>query len=866
MTIQIRNSEWLVGLAVAIGLVWALPAFADVPVPPGPGVTIDVAGVGEPSSPDPDTNCTGTDPVTCPTLREAIMFANGNTATDGTQTQDTIVLPAGTYLLTIEGADETFEPSGDPMVEPEVTNAPDASIGDLDITESVLIQGAGSTETMIQWDDSVTSKDRIIHIYDPTEDIFAEISGLSVSNGELLAESLGEGPPSEFGDDPTEWQGMRAGAGIAMGPAAGVVLFDPNKEGQENSAGRGGSQKPDDPGGETGGSYRLTLADVQISNNSTKGDGGGLYNAGPVTSNTIVVSENSAGKNGGGIYNEGDSVIEDSTIADNSAEGGGGIFATGNPATSLKINGTTLSGNTAIGGGAISGRVVTIALTNSTLSGNIGADVGGGVYSNGKVQLVNCSVVDNEASGAEQFGGAGVNVFNSGNVSVTLVNTLLSGNLAGPEEGSREANCGCTGNQTGCVEGMTRKVVTEGHNLSDDPSCNLDETGDLDDVVDAGIGPLQDNGGPTLTHALREGSPAIDAGDDDVCPNNDQRGGIRPADGNEDGTFVCDIGAYELFPGYNDLHINNVIAPNEANRGDTVPIVVEAHNTGVDPVTSVSIATTISAELSIVEATYNINGGDSTACAEADGTVTCAIGTMNFDDVAMVNIETTADTVGTATVETMVTSPDDSDETNNSGSASVMILGVLDLQLEASAEESTITVGDEMTVTATVSNNGPDDATDVRVSSELPADTTFVSATPDSGTCEASDEGLLVCEVGDMTADGANVAIELVLTADAAGTVQVTLTAGAVETDPDIENNTDTAEITVNEPDGGTGGTGGAGGDGGTGGTGGTDGGDGGDGCGSCAVGASDTGGSILLSLGVLAVLLRHRRRASAPQ
>ena len=120
MTTRTLISRSLIGLAIGFGFMWALPAFADVPVPPGPGVTIDVAGVGEPSSPDPDTNCTGTDPVTCATLREAIMFANANTATDGTQTQDTIVLPAGTYSLTIEGLDETFEPGATPEDPPTV--------------------------------------------------------------------------------------------------------------------------------------------------------------------------------------------------------------------------------------------------------------------------------------------------------------------------------------------------------------------------------------------------------------------------------------------------------------------------------------------------------------------------------------------------------------------------------------------------------------------------------------------------------------------------------------------------------------------------------------------------------------------------
>mgnify|MGYP003572427025 FL=1 len=105
MTRQIGNSRWWIGLALGFCLAWAWPVSADEPVPPGPGVIINVTGVEEPSSPDPDANCTGTDPVSCASLREAIMFANGNTATDGTQTQDTIVLPEGTYTQTIGGLD-----------------------------------------------------------------------------------------------------------------------------------------------------------------------------------------------------------------------------------------------------------------------------------------------------------------------------------------------------------------------------------------------------------------------------------------------------------------------------------------------------------------------------------------------------------------------------------------------------------------------------------------------------------------------------------------------------------------------------------------------------------------------------------------
>jgi hypothetical protein len=80
--------------------------------------------------------------------------------------------------------------------------------------------------------------------------------------------------------------------------------------------------------------------------------------------------------------------------------------------------------------------------------------------------------------------------------------------------------------------------VDAGHNLSSDASPGFIGTGSLTNT-DPKLGPLANNGGPTLTMALLPGSPAIDAGDTSTAPFADQRGFPRPAG------FAADIGAFE---------------------------------------------------------------------------------------------------------------------------------------------------------------------------------------------------------------------------------------------------------------------------------------------------------------------------------
>jgi outer membrane protein assembly factor BamB len=224
--------------------------------------------------------------------------------------------------------------------------------------------------------------------------------------------------------------------------------------------------------------------------------GGGILNNGTLTLNNSTIRNNS----GGGIRNMGSLTVNESTISGNSNNSGGGGIE--NFDSSLTLNTSTISGNTSTSEGAginnSGGSFSSATLTNSTISANAAAFRGGGVA-------------------------------NKINNTVTLRNTIVAGNTGpfGPD----------------CWRDTTAAINSQGHNLIGNTLfCNyVPGAGDLTNR-NAMLGPLQDNGGPTLTHALLLSSPAIDAGDTAACPPVDQRGVLRPQGS------ACDIGAYELQP------------------------------------------------------------------------------------------------------------------------------------------------------------------------------------------------------------------------------------------------------------------------------------------------------------------------------
>jgi hypothetical protein len=256
---------------------------------------------------------------------------------------------------------------------------------------------------------------------------------------------------------------------------------------------------------------------------------------------------------GGGILARASTKLTliDSTVSGNTARQSGGI-ANGTRISAdrggdVLIVNSTVSGNTAtaasgggMGAAGIGNVNGTLSLVNSTVSGNVTGGRGGGIYNEAiqtisSVNLVSSTISDNAGAG-------GANLHNSGNGGAALFR--LRGTIV--SDFRNGSNCGASGNGS---------FTSLGYNLADDGGCALTESTDRPET-DPLLGPLAANGGPTLTHALLAGSPAIDHGTSDLALTGvdvlttDQRGLTRPVDfteiANAPAADGADIGAFEL--------------------------------------------------------------------------------------------------------------------------------------------------------------------------------------------------------------------------------------------------------------------------------------------------------------------------------
>lgn len=333
------------------------------------------------------------------------------------------------------------------------------------------------------------SRDRVFAVNPSIE---ASFCGLSISNGERDAEN-------------------DRGGGILISSTAKVEIL--NSTLTNNKA---------DFGGGISNEGELVIRNSRIIKNQAD-FGGGIYNeASRTTIINSIFSDNEATFGSGIESNESDVGLSESTFSSNKATFGGAINSSGGD---LALINSTFQGNEAVFGGGVENFSSTMTITNSTLSANK-AVFGGGIDNNSDaLTLSNSTLSENLAS----TNGGGIKNFGS----ITLSHTIIANN----------------GIHDDCNNEGT--FLSNGFNLESETSCDFNQTGDLQNAH-AGLLPLRDYGGPTMTYALGEDSDAIDAGATSCGVKTDQRKQKRPVDfigiSPDGGAPHCDIGAFERQP------------------------------------------------------------------------------------------------------------------------------------------------------------------------------------------------------------------------------------------------------------------------------------------------------------------------------
>jgi hypothetical protein len=438
-------------------------------------------------------------------LRQAILDANAAAGAD-----DILFAPA------ITGGTITL-----------VTSLPE-------ITDTLTITGPG-------FDGITVSGNNAVRVFSVKANVTAALSGLAVINGKTAENgggilnngnltltnvtlrgnsAAGGGAVANVGATAklavvnstlTQNTAESTGGGAILNTTAGALLTVSNSTISSNNSNQGGGIR-------NGTGATATITDTIVTNNQgvSSGDGAGIRNDGTMTLTNSTVSFNiGRGSSffGGGIRNDGSLSLTGSSVYGNLSEGrGGGIRSTG---AVLNIVNSTIANNTALaslgGGGIRVDGTGNLSLLNSTVTGNADAsgsatNAGGIAFDGTTFTMSNTIVAQNVATGA----GAPPDI--RGTVAAGSVNNLV-------------------GIGTAALLGITNGL-------------NGNQIGTAASPINPLLGPLQDNGGPTLTRAPLPGSPVINAGSNAAAAGlaTDQRGFLRVV-----GPTV-DIGAVEFQP------------------------------------------------------------------------------------------------------------------------------------------------------------------------------------------------------------------------------------------------------------------------------------------------------------------------------
>ncbi|MDX6650078.1 MAG: hypothetical protein QOJ97_2029 [Solirubrobacteraceae bacterium] len=434
----------------------------------------------------------------------------------------------------------------------------EAVTGDLDLTANTTVKGAGAAATTV---DGAT----LDRVFDMPYDVFegcltpdrkVSISGLTITGGRGefnvgFGKLLGGGGIVVCGQLTLQNAGVTANQAVGAG---GAMVVGPNSTAAIDK----------------------TTASANLQGGRGQPGGGGILVQGPDPGNFILGIPAQPG---------GSLTMTDSTVSGNTAGGGGGL-APGEGGGILNLGGT-------------------VSLTNVTLSDNTAGGAGapgfgGGIFTltGGTTTLLNTTIANNSA--AENGSGGNLstsNVPNGGGVAdgtFVLKNTIVTGGAAMAAQGN------CNG------DGFT----SQGGNLESANQCGLTGPGDQRNT-DPQLGPLADNGGPTLTRAPQGASPALNAALNAGCPVADQRGTARPQVG------TCDVGAVEVV-WQTDLAVT-IAAPPTLTLGEVLVYDVTVTNNGPQTAQGIALVNVLPAAADLLTATpMGMCGGAPFGCVIPD--------------------------------------------------------------------------------------------------------------------------------------------------------------------------------------------------------------------------------------------------------
>src|SRR3569833_1992128 len=602
------------------------------------------------------------------TLRAAIQESNANGSTDTIILSDQI----GEYVLSAAGAGEDL-----------------SATGDLDINESLTIQGANQATTIINGNGF---NDRVLHILGGAT---VTLSNLTIKGGRATST-----------------------VGGCIYIENGNVTIDSCTISDNTAVNPGGIVN----GGNGGGIYITTSSSLLMKNSTVARN---------------VSDTSNKGLGGGGIFNAGALRIEDSTRDANSAinspsAAGGAIQNQGGTGLDpnvarVVIIGTTISRNSAVIGGGIRNLYGSVNMERVTLSDNSATTTGGGLENSGGGMIIGRATIRNNNAG---FTGGGIsnfasldfslcavysktkkqqnkkqnnNIYNSGqgalnllNTTVTLNNGLEAGGLynhraanitnstiynnTSTKDGSELVACGTKDEAQGlgCVNdsslvqtkivntiignpngvpacgGDISLITSKGHNIDLGNSCGFSQTGDQSNipVSQLFIGAPANNDGLSLNYAIFPNSAAHNTGDNNNCPIIDQR------DYNRD--TACDIGAYEISSDKNlgfqlvDLKVDVTSNAGTQGGGGQITFTVTVTNKGPSQATNVTLTGKLPPWGMPESNSMTTNNGGT--CSLTGTGFTCNLGTINAYASAQVYVVVFPKQAGNLVLDVDVTS------------------------------------------------------------------------------------------------------------------------------------------------------------------------------------------------------------------